>query len=105
MGSILATIFALVCLIALLYLYAGLAGILLLIVLILILFPYIFIVLVRFADRNQGLGFRASVGGPKTFTKIYFKAQIKKNLQALIKIDRVSLEFKVPSNFSDIFSQ
>jgi hypothetical protein len=68
--------------------------------LIILVAPFVAATALRILLRKNG--FRASVGGPKTFTRICFKYQIKMNLQVLVNIDSVSLKFRIPNSCSEL---
>ena len=77
-----------------------LLNLLVMLCLVLLVVPYIAVFCLRVLLRQYG--FRASVGGPKTFTNICLKTTVKMNLQVLVNIQSIKIEFRFPQSLTEL---
>jgi len=68
--------------------------------LIVLIVPYAAVACLRVILRQYG--FRASVGGPKTFTRLCFKYTVKMNFQVLVSVESVRFEFRFPRSLTQL---
>lgn len=64
--------------------------------------PFIAVAALRILLRKYS--FKASVSGPLSFHSIILRLPVKMNLQVILRIQNLSLSFKLPKSFNEIFS-
>ena len=71
------------------------------VVVLVLVVPFIAVTVLRILMRK--FSFKASVAGPKSFHSIVFRLPIKMNLQLVIRIQNVSLNFHMPKSLNEVF--